>query len=346
MRYTLLVTLLLFKSVSWSQCSVIICQTHGHKNITVFYKDGSEGAAGIVVNDSCMRYDIPLTEPAKIVIVDDSSLHMTPLWLDPNARKVRSVTIDNRDGRIAKHDTISLDLDDAPDQRITEDYMAGRISSQDSLILLQNVYEEKYINAHPDSFLAVYYLKSLLNHLDQDKLIRYRDLVKKNNSYYSAFKSIQSYIENSKFKSTPKIGDPLWDFQAKESNGTIFDTKSISNKAIVLFFWYSGCGPCHRVMPALTELYKKYASKGLEVLSISFDSDDETWRRSELTYHIPGISISDLIGFSSPVFLHYGVSAFPFFVVFDKNKKLRMVTFGEDEIPLIENKVKEMLEPR
>ena len=224
--------------------------------------------------------------------------------------------------------------------------MSGRISSQDSLILLQNVYEEKYISAHPDSFLSVYYLKSLANQLDLAKLIRYRDLVKPYNSQYSAFKSIETYIENSKFKSTPKIGDTLWDFQAKQTDETTFDTRSISNKAIILFFWYSGCGPCHRVMPALSELYKKYASKGLEFVSFSFDSDAETWRKSELVYHIPGISVSDLIGFSSPVFLHYGVSAFPFFVVFDKNKKLRMVTFGEDEISLIESKVSEILEPR
>jgi peroxiredoxin len=169
-------------------------------------------------------------------------------------------------------------------------------------------------------------------------------MVKKSNSRYSAMKSIDSYFENYRYRSVPQIGDSFFEFHARQTDGKIFDSRTVSGKVIVLFFWYSGCGPCHRAMPELCDLYDKYKSKGLDVISFSLDTKEEEWIKQSQRNRIPGINVSDLVGFSSQQFLHYGVTAFPFFVVFDRNKKLSMVTFGEDEVPLIESKIKELLD--
>ena len=344
MRQILFLLLICSCAMTYGQCTVTLCQLCGNKDITVFYKDGSEGAKGVRLNDSCVSYSIPVTEPFQLAfLVGEDNVHLKRLWVDPRFGKTRTVTLDNCTGNFIRHDTISLDIDDAPDQKITEDYISGKISMQDSLFLYQEIYEEQYIQRHPDSFLAVHYLKGLINHLDFNTAVKYRDLVKKNNSQYSAMKSIDSYIENYSFKSVPKIGDPLFEFDAKQIDGKTFDSKSISDKVIVLFFWYSGCGPCHRAMPALNEVYKKYRSQGLDVISFALNSKEEEWKKSSLAYQIPGVNVSDLTGFSGRLFLHYGVSAFPFFVVFDKNKRVSMITFGDDEVPLVESKVRELL---
>ena len=344
MRHLLFLLLICSCAMSSAQCTVTLCQTCGNKEITVFYKDGSEGAKGVRLNDSCVSYSIPVTEPFELVfLVGEDNVHLKRLWVDPRFGKTRTVTLDNCADNFIRHDTISLDIDDAPDLRITEDYIAGKISTQDSFSLYQKIFEEQYIQLHPDSFLAVHYLKGLINHLDYNTAVKYRDLVKKNNSQYSAMKSIDSYIENYSFKAVPKMGDTLFEFQAKQIDGNIFYSKNISDKVIVLFFWYSGCGPCHRAMPALNEVYKKYRSQGLDVISFALDSKQDEWRKSSLGYQIPGINVSDLTGFSGRLFLHYGDSAFPFFVVFDKNKRVSMITFGDDEVPLVESKVRELL---
>jgi cytochrome oxidase Cu insertion factor (SCO1/SenC/PrrC family) len=320
-----------------------VCQAYGHKDIYVFYKGGSEYAIGKDLNDSCVIYDIPIREPFRVAIVDDSTHRIRPIWIDPRLQKNRSVTINNRTGEMIKHDTISMDIDDAPNWQIQMDYTAGKISTQDSFIILMNAYEESYLIAHPDSFLAVTYLHSILNHIDLNKMIKYRDMVRKNNSQYEEFKFINSYIENYKYKSVPHVGDAFMEFQCKKVDGGTFDSKTISDKAIVIFFWYSGCGPCHRAIEPLRSVYDKYKSKGLEVISFSLDNTQEEWAKSSATFKPVGIDVSDLIGFSSPLFLHYSVSAFPFFVIFDREKKISMVTFGEDEVPLIESKIKELL---
>lgn len=343
MRYWFLCFLLACRLGSDAQCAVIVEQCCGPKELSLFYKAG-QGISGTKLNDSSTIFNFPLTEPSKIsILVGEDNVHLKNFWMDPRYSLTRRVTLDHCSGLFKLHDTIPLDIDDAPDRQITDDYIAGRISTQDSLLYYQRVYEEGYITAHPDSFLSLYYLEGLLRELPIEKLIKYRDLVKKNNIQYSALKTIDSYIENYKYLGQPQIGDTLFEFQAKEISGKVFDSRSLQDKVTVLFFWYFGCGPCHRAMPALSDLYEKYKSKGLTVISFGLIDKKEDWVKASSDYKIPGINVSDVVGFSSPQMLHYGVSAFPFFVVFDRNKKISMITFGEDEVPLIESKVKELL---
>ena len=342
MRYFIFISVLLLHFICSAQCTVHICQSCGQKELIVFYKDGSEGAEGTRINDSCISYRIPVTEPYKVAVVDDSTRLIRSVWIDPRFNITRKVLINNCTGQMSRLDTIPLDIDDAPDQQILDAYTAGRITSYDSVRTAQSVYELSYINAHPDSFLSVYYLQTMMRDLSTADAIRYRDMVKKSSSQYSALKSINSYIENASYRSVPKIGDPFLEFKAKQAEGSIFDSKTISDRVIVLFFWYTGCGPCHRVMPALCDVYAKYKSQGLDVISFALDTKEEEWIKSSAQYKIPGINVCDMVGFSGQQFLHYGVSAFPFFVVFDRNKKISMITFG-DEVPLIETKVKELL---
>jgi thiol-disulfide isomerase/thioredoxin len=325
-----------------AQCSVELSQTCGHRSYTLFYRDGSEGASFEMISDSAIRYLVPVSEPTRAVIVDDSTHAMTPVWIVPDQRRTRRFTIDHCSGQIIHQDTLPVDLDDSPDQGLTEDYTAGRISSTDSLIARQDRYEEQYINAHPDSFLSLYYLSSLLRHLDIQSIIKYRDMLK-TSSHYNLYGNINSYISNYHFKAIPAIGDSLFEFQARHLDGRPFDSRQMPGGITILFFWYSGCGPCHRAMPALDSLYAQYHSQGLQLLSFSADADLSTWQKGSSAFHIPGQNISDLEGFNSPLFLHYAISAFPTFIVFDRHRKLELITTGEDEAPLLKTTIQRLI---
>ena len=93
----------------------------------------------------------------------------------------------------------------------------------------------------------------------------------------------------------------------------------------------------------MREVYEKYRPSGMEIISFSLDNTEEDWQKSMTAHNYPGINVSDLVGFSSQLFLHYAVNAFPFFVVFDRDKKIALVTSGEEEVALLETKVKELL---
>lgn len=49
--------------------------------------------------------------------------------------------------------------------------------------------------------------------------------------------------------------------------------KTKIGKVVYLDFWASWCEPCKKSFPWMNELQKKYASQGLEVITVNLDSD-------------------------------------------------------------------------
>lgn len=49
------------------------------------------------------------------------------------------------------------------------------------------------------------------------------------------------------------------------------------NKVVLLDFWASWCTPCMNEVPNLKAAYKKFHSKGFEIVSISVDEDTQEW---------------------------------------------------------------------
>lgn len=50
-----------------------------------------------------------------------------------------------------------------------------------------------------------------------------------------------------------KIGDKFPSFSAMDINGTTWTNADIEGKVMVLNLWFTGCGPCKREMPELSE---------------------------------------------------------------------------------------------
>lgn len=70
------------------------------------------------------------------------------------------------------------------------------------------------------------------------------------------------------------VGKPL-ELAGKTVAGVPFELSQLRGKVVVVDFWATWCGPCQREMPHLQELYTSLHDKGLEVVGVSLDEDED-----------------------------------------------------------------------
>lgn len=64
-------------------------------------------------------------------------------------------------------------------------------------------------------------------------------------------------------------------FSAPDLNGRVFSEADFRGKVVIVAIGGSWCPNCHDEAPLLEELYRKYHSRGLEVVSLSFEEGDQ-----------------------------------------------------------------------
>jgi len=104
-------------------------------------------------------------------------------------------------------------------------------------------------------------------------------------------------------------------------------------KITLLDFWASWCGPCRESLPDLKRLQAAYGDR-LEVISISEDHDENTWRNFVAANGMNWTQRFDTGGAEAH---RYGASALPTFIVLDGNGSVLGRLVGEDpSMPLAE----------
>ena len=92
-----------------------------------------------------------------------------------------------------------------------------------------------------------------------------------------------------------------------------------ANKKVVLF-WSSTCPHCLSELPIILENYSLLKSKGIEVVAISLDSDQNSYE--DKTNSLPWINDSELKGWKSKAAEVYNVHGTPTYYILDKDNKI------------------------
>ena len=146
------------------------------------------------------------------------------------------------------------------------------------------------------------------------------DLLSKNYNKIIAQK-IQQRIDIASAANNIVTGEKAPDFTAPNPDGKAITMSAIKGKVTIIDFWASWCKPCRIENPTYVRLYEQYHDKGLEIISVSLDRQNQKQRwidaiaKDKLTWY----NVSNLKFWNDPVAKLYNVSSIPAtFIIDDK----------------------------
>ena len=192
------------------------------------------------------------------------------------------------------------------------------IAANDSVYALLTDYTKSFVIENSNSPAGSVILYQAINEFSGEELETIL------NSATPEFKAMPFYADIEKTLESIKrteIGAKYTDVAMEDPEGkTISLSEYVGKDKIVLIdFWATWCGPCRKEMPVVIEAYKKYASKGFEVVGISLDTDKQAWINGIKEMNITWPQMSDLKGWKSSAVEVYGVRGIPATFLIDKD---------------------------
>jgi thiol-disulfide isomerase/thioredoxin len=106
------------------------------------------------------------------------------------------------------------------------------------------------------------------------------------------------------------IGRPL-NLQFTATDGSSVNMSELRGKVVLVDFWASWCPDCIREMPAVRQIYQKYRDRGLTIIGISLDKDEQALANFVARKLIPWPQYFDGKGWENDFATKYGVQAIP-----------------------------------
>ena len=115
------------------------------------------------------------------------------------------------------------------------------------------------------------------------------------------------------------VGDTAPDFSITTDTGKVITARDFGGKVLLLNFWATWCPPCVEEIPSLNNLETQLGPKGLVVLGVSVDKDEQLYKtflqRSPLAY----LTARDP---DEKINLKYGTIQYPESYLIDRNGKV------------------------
>lgn len=197
--------------------------------------------------------------------------------------------------------------------------------------------EEEEFGKLTHSFVGGYILATHMMQMPTDMLRKRYDMLDDNIKAMPNAKAVLQHLETVERISVGRVAP---DFTMLNNEGDSVTLSKVKGKIKLLDFWASWCGPCRQETPNLVKLYKNYQTRGLEIVSISLDTDKQKWQNAMIEEGITWKSLSDLKGSQSPVVALYAFQSIPFTVLLDSDNKILAVNLRGEAL---QKKVAELL---
>lgn len=171
---------------------------------------------------------------------------------------------------------------------------------------------------------------------------KYFDLLSstaKDNNFQAYLLKSDFAIFNDKY-SNASINTIAPEFILNDTMGNKIRLSDFRSNYLLIDFWASWCTPCRINNPRLKSIFERYKGKGLNVLSISVDTDAEKWKAAIKKDDMDWQQGSDLEGLDTGVAFQYQILAIPHYILLGPDGKV--ISKNSGEIQLIESRLKEI----
>jgi peroxiredoxin len=137
-----------------------------------------------------------------------------------------------------------------------------------------------------------------------------------------------------------RIGMQAYNMNLQDSTGKDFKLYDLAKKYTILYLYEPSCGHCIETTPKLYEqIYKKYAGKGLDIVSVCMITDRKEWLDFVESNHLEGEYWHNLWDpeRKSYFWQFYDTSTTPSVYILDENKKIIAKKVNIDSIDMILN---------
>lgn len=222
--------------------------------------------------------------------------------------------------------------------RASQKRLAGEFAKlQDSAIVLHL----DVIRRNHDNLIPAVFISSISRALDYQTL---KEVLDPSAPYYShpLLAGARAMLEMSEASlGKRKPGLAFTDIDMADTAGRMRKLGEWCGKGnyVLVDFWASWCGPCRMEMPNVVENYKKYHSKGFEIVGISFDQNAESWKKAIEQMGMEWPQLSDLKGWNSAAASTYSVKSIPASMLVDGQGRIVAVDLRG---PMLGKKLKEI----
>lgn len=251
-----------------------------------------------LVKNNSFKFETDLPEPALYVMIftKDRS-KFTELWLENGP-----MTFDSSNGNFTEAE-VTGSRNHFLEEKINKE-LYNKVSQAEKDVLKQQ--EKRFFK---ENYNAVVSAKIL-----------YANPRYNQNEIGEIFSNFSEEVQNSSIgqriakdleKDIPEIGEIYLDFSIPNSEGENKKISDLTGRLTLLQFWSSGCGFSRTMNTILAKIYHKYHLEGLEIISISKDTNKEYWVQAIKDDELPWSQLSNLQGWNEEAFKAYGVHATP-----------------------------------
>ncbi len=282
-----------------------------------------------MVRNNTFRFTTDLPEPVLYVMLfTKDKTKFVELWLEENAMTFDATNGDFKDAEVtgSKNHTLARFVRN-------EVYADVKTTSRDII----NQREKDFIKDHPDALVSAYVLVMAQRDWWQAEVAEYYSKLSPEIQTSSLGMKVAKYLE----KDIAEVGEQFADLKVLNSVGEEVKISDLIGKLTLMQFWSSSCGSSRKMnVTTLTEIYPRYKTEGLEIITVSQDKRKDAWMKAIQEDEFNWPELNNLHSPDQQAFKAYGVSSTPSNFLINSHGVIVARNLMGDEV---ESKIKEYL---